>query len=205
MTDVVTFQAEARDRAGKGGARAVRRSGRIPAIIYGEKREPMMVSLDAVSVLRELKRPGFLSHVCEIALGRTTLRALPRDVQRDPVSDEVLHLDFLRFGAQSRVHVDVAVQFENEDKSPGLKKGVLNVVMRSVEVVCSPDAIPQHLSVDLTGLDIGDVIHAGTLKLPAGVELADADPDATVASIAAPSTGEAAAAEPAAEAEEAAG
>jgi large subunit ribosomal protein L25 len=77
--------------------------------------------------------------------------------------------------------------------------------MRSVEVVCSPDAIPQHLSVDLTGLDIGDVIHAGTLKLPAGVELADADPDATVASIAAPSTGEAAAAEPAAEAEEAAG
>jgi large subunit ribosomal protein L25 len=205
MTDVVTFQAEARDRAGKGGARAVRRAGRIPAIIYGEKREPMMVSLDAAEVLRELKRPGFLSHVCEIALDRKTVRALPREVQLDPVTDQVLHLDFLRFGAQSRVHVDVAVQFENEDKSPGLKKGVLNVVMRSVEVVCSPDAIPQHLSVDLTGLDIGDVIHAGALKLPAGVELADADPDATIASIAAPSTGETAAAEPAGEAEEAAG
>lgn len=205
MTDVVTFQAEARDRAGKGGARAVRRAGRIPAIIYGEKRAPMMVSLDAATVLRELKRPGFLSHVCEIALGRKTVRALPREVQRDPVTDQVLHLDFLRFGAQSRIHVDVPVQFENEDKSPGLKKGVLNVVMRSIEVVCSPDAIPQHLSVDLTGLDIGDVIHVGALPLPAGVELADADPDATIASIAAPSTGEVASAEPAAQAEETAG
>ncbi len=194
MTDTETLSAALRNRAGKGGARAVRREGRVPAVIYGNRQDARMISLDGAELTQQLRRPGFLTHVYEIDVDGAKERVLAREVQSDPVTGRPLHVDFMRFGAATKFTVAVEVRFENEAKSPGLKKGgVLNVVMREVELVCSPDAIPQFLSVDVAGLDIGDVVHIGALTLPAGVELAITDEDATVASIAAPTTEEVAA------------
>lgn len=187
MSDLLTLNAEIRSRAGTGGARETRRGGRIPAVIYGDAQDVLMISLDAGELGRHLRRPGFLTHVFEIDVGGNKERVLPRDVQQDPVSGRPLHVDFMRFGAGTKITVEVDIEFLNEDKAPGLKKGgVLNVVMRSIELVCRPDAIPQSVTVDLAGLDVGDVIHVGAVALPAGAELADTE--ATVASIAAPTT-----------------
>jgi large subunit ribosomal protein L25 len=189
MQEEVSLTAEERARRGKGGGRAARRAGLIPGIVYGNNIEPMPISVDAARLGLQLRRPGFFAHVLELDFGNRKERVLPRDVQLDPVTDRPLHVDFLRFSAQTKVHVDVAIVFDNEDKAPGVKKGgVLNVVMRSVEVVCKPDAIPEAFHIDLAGLDIGDVVHVDALRLPEGVEFAQIDPDATVASIAAPSS-----------------
>src|SRR5512134_179319 len=191
MSDVVSLAAELRGRAGKGGARENRRAGRIPAIIYGNKQQPVMIALDGSELLKHLRRPGFMAHVFEITVDGARERVLPREVQHDPVSGKPLHVDFMRFSAETRIHVEIEVKFENEDKSPGLKKGgVLNVVHHTVDLICSPDAIPESLTVDLTGLELGDVIHADAVRLPEGVELGEADPQATIASITAPSTAE---------------
>jgi large subunit ribosomal protein L25 len=191
MSNVVNLAAVLRDRAGKGGARENRRAGRIPAVIYGNKQQPVLIALDRVELLKHLRQPGFMAHVFEITIDGTRERVLPREVQHDPVSGKPLHVDFMRFGAETRIHVDVQVKFENEDKAPGLKKGgVLNVVHHTLDLICSPDAIPESLTVDLTGLELGDVIHANAIKLPEGVELGEDDPQATIASIAAPSTEE---------------
>lgn len=200
MPDVVSLAAELRGRAGKGGARESRRAGRIPAVIYGNKQEPVLIAIDGTELLKHLRRPGFMAHVFEITVAGARERVLPREVQHDPVSGKPLHVDFMRFGAETRIHVEVQVKFANEDKAPGLKKGgVLNVVHHTLDLVCSPDAIPESVTVDLTGLELGDVVHADAISLPEGVELGEDDPQATIASIAAPSTEEIAA--PAAEEE----
>ena len=200
MADVVTLAAEARGRAGKGGAREQRRAGRIPAVIYGDRQEPLMIALDSTEMLKQLRRPGFMAHVFEIVIGGRKERVLPREVQHDPVSGKPLHIDFMRFSASTRINVAVEVRFENEDKAPGLKKGgVLNVVHHTIELICKPDAIPEFIRVDLTGLEMGAVIHLDALTLPPDVEIGEDDPQATIASVAAPSTGEVA--EPAAEEE----
>lgn len=202
MPDVVSLTAELRGRAGKGGARENRRAGRIPAVIYGNKQEPVLIALDGAELLKHLRRPGFMAHVFEINVAGARERVLPREVQHDPVSGKPLHVDFMRFGAETRIHVEVRVTFANEDKAPGLKKGgVLNIVHHTLDLVCSPDAIPESVTVDLAGLELGDVIHADAISLPEGVELGEDDKQATIASIAAPSTEEIA--EPAAAEEEA--
>jgi large subunit ribosomal protein L25 len=191
MPDVVSLAAELRGRAGKGGARENRRAGRIPAVIYGNKQQPVLIAVDGTELLKHLRRPGFMAHVFEITIDGARERVLPREVQHDPVSGKPLHVDFMRFSAETRIHVEVEVKFENEDKAPGLKKGgVLNIVHHALDLICSPDAIPESLTVDLTGLELGDVIHADAIKLPEGVELGEDDPQATIASIAAPSTEE---------------
>jgi large subunit ribosomal protein L25 len=188
MAKHTVLAAELRERAGKGAARATRRAGRIPAVLYGNKLEPKMVSLDPVQLNLELSHPGFFGRVFEIDLGTEKFVVLPRDVQYHPLTDRPIHLDFLRFSAETRVHVEVAVDFQNEGASPGLKRGgVLNVVRRDVELICSPESIPESLVVDLTGLDIGDSIHISHVKLPEGVEPAIADRDFTIATIASPS------------------
>ena len=203
MADVFSLAAEVRGRAGKGGAREQRRAGRIPAIIYGNKQEPTMIALDGAEMLRHLRRPGFMTHVFEVVVDGRKERVLPREVQHDPVSGKPLHVDFMRFSATTKVNVEVEVRFENEEKSPGLKRGgVLNIVQHSIVLVCKPDAIPEYVTVDLDGLEMGDVVHLDAITLPDGVELAEDDPHATIASIAAPSTEEVA--EPEAEGEEAA-
>jgi large subunit ribosomal protein L25 len=177
-----------RDRAGKGAARAVRRAGRVPAVIYGDKKDPVMVSLEPRELRKQLNTGNFFATVysVEVADGDNE-RVLPRDVQFHPVKDETMHVDFLRVSKLTRTNVMVQCSFINEEDSPGLTRGgMLNVVRHEVEVVCGVDDIPDQFELDLTGLDIGDSIHAGVLKLPEGVELTIADRDFTIATIAAP-------------------
>jgi large subunit ribosomal protein L25 len=189
MSDTIPLTAEVRARAGKGGARETRRAGRIPAIIYGNRQEPMMIAVDEAQLNLQLRKPGFMAHVFEIELAGRKERVLPRDVQNDPVSGRPLHVDFMRFSAETRVTVAVEVRFVNDDKAPGLRLGgVLNVVQHSIDLVCRPDAIPEAITVDLTGLQLGDVIHLDGVSLPADVELGESDPKATIASIAAPTS-----------------
>ena len=135
MADVVTIEAEARARAGKGAARATRRAGKVPAVIYGAKQEPSLVALDPRAVLRELHRPGWQSRVYEIRNNGDATQVLIRDVQFHPVTDIPEHVDFQRLVTGERVRVSVPVHFENDGLSPGLKRGgVLNVVRHTVEV-----------------------------------------------------------------------
>ncbi len=187
MAQASTLNAELRERAGKGAARALRRAGRIPAVIYGNKQAPVIITLDPLELSRELKGPGFFSRVFELEVGGDKHRVLPRDMQLHPVTDVPLHVDFMRFSAKTRLNIDVAVVFENEEESPGIKSGgVLNIVRHSIELLCSPDNIPESLNVDLAGLEVGDSVHISAIKLPEDVELTITDRDFTIATIAAP-------------------
>lgn len=187
MSQVISIAAEIRERAGKGAARATRRTGRVPAVIYGNKQDPVMISLDPVELNHQLDGPGFFSRVFEVAVSGDKHKVLARDLQLDPVTDRPIHVDFMRFSATTRVNIDVAMAFVNEEASPGLKRGgVLNIVRHTVEMLCAPDGIPEQIELDLTGLEIGDSIHAGVLELPEGVELIISDRDFTIATIAAP-------------------
>ena len=189
MSEQTVISAEMRDRAGKGAARAVRRAGRVPAVIYGDKKDPVMISLEPRELRKQLHTGHFFATVYTVEItGGETLRVLPRDVQFHPVRDETLHVDFLRVSKATRTNVMVPCGFVNEEDSPGIKRGgLLNIVRHEVEVICGIDDIPDHFDLDLTGLDIGDSIHASALKLPDGVELTITDRDFTIATIAAPS------------------
>ena len=187
MVDIFTLTAEIRDRAGKGAARGIRRMGRVPAVIYGDKQETLMITLEPKELERELLKPGFFTHLYDVKINGSAHRVLPRDVQLDPVKDRPLHVDFLRVSADSTIRVNVPVNFINHGQSPGLKRGgVLNVVRHEVEMVCRADAIPDHLTVDLTGHDIGSSIHISMIAIPEGARPAIRDRDFTVATVAAP-------------------
>ena len=187
MSDIESMPAETRERAGKGPARAVRRAGRVPGVVYGAKKEPLMISLDPRDLVRGLRTGSFMATIYDLQVGGRKERVLPRDVQFHPVTDAPLHVDFLRVSASSKVTVDVPVEFLNEEESPGLKRGgLLNVVRHGIELNCQADSIPQSIQVDLTGLDIGDSIHISMVTLPEGVEPTITDRDFTVATIAAP-------------------
>jgi large subunit ribosomal protein L25 len=187
MADIQTLTAEVRDRAGKGAARTVRRAGRVPAVIYGNKETPMMITLEPRELERELQKPGFFTHLFDVKVDGSAHRVLPRDVQLDPVKDRPLHVDFLRVSAGSTIRVNVPVQFINHAQSPGLKRGgVLNVVRHEVEMLCRADSIPDRLTVDLAGLDIGSSIHISMIAIPEGARPTIRDRDFTVATVAAP-------------------
>ena len=187
MSNAVVINAEVRDRAGKGAARAVRRAGRVPAVIYGGKKEPTIITLDPRDVVKGVETGEFFSTIYELELESGNERVLPRDLQVHPINDLPQHLDFLRVTADTRVTVEVPVNFHNEEESPGLKRGgVLNVVRYAVEVNCSAEAIPASFDLDLTGLEIGEGLHSSSLVLPSGVELTITDRDFTIASVAAP-------------------
>lgn len=184
-----TLAAEARLRNGKGGAREARRGGRVPGVVYGAGQDPQMISVEGKELERHLHRAGFFSRVYDLSLAGKSQKVLPREVQNHPVSGKPLHVDFLRVSATSEITLDIEVVFENTEKCPGLKQGgVLNVVMHAIEVTCRPDAIPEKLIVDLSTLEIGDVVHLGSVALPAGVRISGADSGATIASIAAPTS-----------------
>ena len=202
MADITALSAERRERAGKGAARATRRSGRVPAVIYGNKQDAVLISLEPIELQKQLRGHGFFSRVFEIAVDGETHRVLARDLQQDPVSGEPIHVDFMRFGATTRFNVEVPVVFENEDTCPGLKKGgVLNVVRHAIEVIARPDAIPDSITVDLAGVDVGESIHVSAVTIPPDVDLAIDDRDFTIATIAAPSAMAAETADEGAEAE----
>jgi large subunit ribosomal protein L25 len=187
MAAVETISAEARDRAGKGPAREARRNGRVPAVIYGDKKEPTLISLDPKQIDKLIHKKTFYATLLDLDLAGTKHRVLPRDVQFDPVTDRTLHIDFQRIGKDTKVHVNVPVVVKNELASPGLKRGgVLNLVRHEIEFICSPEAIPQAIEVDLTGLEIGGSIHSSALKLPENATIAVRERDFTVVSIGAP-------------------
>jgi large subunit ribosomal protein L25 len=187
MVETTTVVAELRDRAGKGAARATRRAGRVPAVIYGNKQDPVMISLEPIQLRKELDSGYFYTRIYEIEAGDKKERVLPRDVQFHPVTDVPMHIDFMRFGPKTKFNVEVSVEFINEEECPGLREGgVLNVVRYSVELRCSPDAIPESITADLTGYEIGDSLHISEITLPEGVTPTITDRDFTVATIATP-------------------
>lgn len=187
MADIMTLSAEARPRSGKGTAREARRNGRIPAIIYGNKEEPLAITVERKLLVQELGKSGFFISLLDVDVDGTKHRVLPRDTQYHPVTDVPMHVDFLRYSADRKITVEVPVHFQNEEESPGLKAGgVINIVRHAIEVLCTADQIPDGFEVDLAGLEIGDSVHASTLALPQGVELTITDRDFTIATIAAP-------------------
>ena len=189
MSETLTLSAETRDRAGKGASRALRREGRTPAVIYGGNEAPVAIHLEEKALNKALGTGHFFNSVVELTVDGQTLRTLPKDVAFHPVSDRPLHADFFRISKDSVVHVDVPVVFINEAKSPGLKKGgILNVVRHELEMICSPDAIPDDIIVDVSGYEVGDSIHISHVKLPQGVESGITDRDFTIATIVAPSS-----------------
>lgn len=187
MAEAQTLSAMARDKGGKGAARAIRRDGLVPAVIYGDKKTPELVSVALREVTKLYQTGTFMSHLLDIEVNGKKTRVIPRDVQLDPVRDFVIHVDFLRLGKGATINVDVPVYFLNEEASPGLKAGgVLNIVRHEVELSCPADSIPESIDIDLTGLEMGDAIHISHVKLPAGVKPVIADRDFTIATIATP-------------------
>ncbi|MEO7603310.1 MAG: 50S ribosomal protein L25/general stress protein Ctc [Sphingomicrobium sp.] len=188
MSEQLTLPAETRDRAGKGASRALRRDGRVPAVIYGEKKEPLAIHVEEKLLHKMLRTGHFMNSVIMVDVGGKPNRTLPKAVDFHPVSSRPIHVDFLRIGEHTKVTVAVPVRFDNDEASPGLKRGgVLNVVQHEIELVCDAASIPEALHIDLTGLEIGDSIHISQVKLPDGVKPSIEDRDFTVATIVAPS------------------
>ena len=197
MANFVTIEAEARERAGKGAARASRRAGMVPAVIYGAKQTPTLIQLDPRIVVRELTRGGWKSRLYEINIAGAPARALMREVQFHPVSDKAIHVDFQRLAPGERIRVAVTVQFQNEATSPGLKKGgVLNVVRHSVEVLADPESVPDFFQADLAALDINDNVRFGDLQGTEGVSPVITGRDFVIATVAPPTKGAEPAADP---------
>ena len=186
MAETSELNAKLRESAGKGAARAIRREGRVPAVIYGDKKDPETISLDFVDVFKALNTGSFLSTVYKINIeGGGQTRVIPRDIQVDPIKDFPMHVDFLRISKDAMLVVEIAVNFIGEEECPGMKRGgVLNIVRHEIEVSAPADAIPDEIVADISELEIGDTLHASSLKLPTGVELTITDRDFTVASIA---------------------
>ena len=188
MSEQLTLPAEARNRAGKGASRALRREGRVPAVIYGEKREPLSIHVEEKLLSRMLSTGHFMNSVVMIDVAGDATRTLPKAIDFHPVSSRPVHVDFLRISEHTKVHVAVPVRFDNEEASPGLKRGgVLNVVQHELELICDAASIPSEIHIPLDGLEIGDSVHISAVKLPEGVNPVNMDEDFTVATIVAPS------------------
>jgi large subunit ribosomal protein L25 len=188
MSDALNLPAEARERAGKGASRALRREGRVPAVIYGGKEEPTPIHVEAKELIRQLMTGHFMNSIVNIEIDGKTVRTLPKDVALHPVTDRPEHVDFLRLSKDAKVEVQIPVIFINEEKSPGLKKGgVLNVVRHELDLICAADKIPSEIEIDVTGKEVGDSIHISEIALPEGSESAITDRDFTVATLVAPS------------------
>jgi large subunit ribosomal protein L25 len=188
MSEQLTLPAEARQRAGKGASRALRREGRVPAVIYGEKQEPLSVHLEEKLLMKMMSNGHFMNTVVMVDVGGKANRTLPKDVQFHPVTSRPIHVDFLRIGEHAQVNVNVPVNFIDEEEAPGLKRGgVLNVVRHDLELVCDAARIPDQITISLAGLDIGDAIHISQVSLPEGSKSAIDDRDFTVATVVAPS------------------
>jgi large subunit ribosomal protein L25 len=188
MSEQLTLPAEARDRAGKGASRALRREGRVPAVIYGQKNEPLSIHVEEKLLSKMLSTGHFMNSVIMVDVAGKPTRTLPKAIDFHPVTSRPIHVDFLRISEHTKVTVAVPVRFDNEDASPGLKRGgVLNVVSHELELVCDAASIPNEIHIPLDGLDIGDAVHISHDKLPDGVMPSNQDEDFTVATIVAPS------------------
>lgn len=189
MSEQLTLSAETRERAGKGASRAMRREGRVPAVVYGNKEEALAIHVEEKALMKALNGGHFMNSVVMIDVGGTTARTLPKDVQFHPVTDRPLHVDFLRISEHSQVQVAVPIRFTGEEESRGLKRGgVLNAVRHELELVCDAAEIPDEIEISLAGLDIGDSLHISAVTLPKGSSSAITDRDFTIATIV-PSSG----------------
>ena len=187
MSESYTVKAEAREKVGKGAARHLRRNNMVPAVIYGDKQAPLSIAVPYKETFLKLHAGGFLTTIVNIDLNGQQIQVLPKDYQLDVVKDTLVHIDYLRVSARTVVTVRIPVHFENEDVAPGIKAndGVLNVVHHDIEVECPAQSIPESFTVDLTGLEIGEAVHASALKLPNGVSLTT-DEDFVIATIVPP-------------------
>ena len=188
MSEQLTLPAETRERAGKGASRALRRDGRVPAVVYGEKKEPLSIHVEEKLLSKMLSTGHFMNSVVMIDVAGKPHRTLPKAIDFHPVSSRPIHVDFLRIGEHTKVTVNVPVRFDNEEASPGLKRGgVLNVVQHELELHCDAAKIPDEIHVALDGLEIGDSIHISNITLPEGSTAAIDDRDFTIATVVAPS------------------
>jgi len=190
MAETDVFHCDVRERAGTGGARATRREGWVPGVLYGGGESPVAIKLKFIEVSKAYKAGRMKAHLANIdVVGEDGLQpVIAREVQTDPVKDFPTHVDLLRVDTKTRINVEIPVHFLNEEESPGLKRGgVLNIVRHTIEVIAPATAIPEFFDIDVTGLDIGDAIHVSAITLPGGVTLTVTDRDFTVATIAAPS------------------
>ena len=184
MSDTLTLSAETRDRAGKGASRALRREGRVPAVIYGNKADPAGIHVSERELTKMLMTGHFFNSVVMINGERT----LPKDVAFDVVTDRPIHVDFLRIGEHSSVHVNVPIHFTDEELAPGIKRGgVLNIVRHELELICDAAEIPSEITISLKGVEVGDSIHISAVELPKGAKSAIDDRDFTIATVVAPS------------------
>ena len=188
MADIVTIVAEPRERVGKGASRASRRAGKVPAVIYGDNKEPEAIQIPQNEIIRLLNRGGFMSHTFEVQVGKKTTTVLPRDLQLHPVSDMPMHIDFLRLGKGAVVTMEVPIKVVGEEQSAGLKRGgVINYTRHEIEVHVPANAIPEYIEVSVADLDINEAVKISDVKLPKGVEPTITDRDFTICAIVAPS------------------
>jgi len=186
MSKTYSLGATARNKSGKGASRATRRQGRVPAVIYGNGQAPTNISLDPLELNKALHRTGFFASLVDLKLDKGNQLVLPRDVQFHPVTDNPIHVDFMRVGSDTVLTVAVPVQFLNDTTCPGIKRGgVLNIVRHEIEVTCRADNIPNKLVADLAAMDIGDSLHISAIQLPDGVKPTIAR-DFTIATVVAP-------------------
>ncbi|MDB5707936.1 MAG: ribosomal protein L25/ral stress protein Ctc [Sphingomonas bacterium] len=188
MSEQLTLAAETREQVGKGASRSLRREGRVPAVVYGNKQEPLAIHVEEKALMRLLMTGHFMNSVVMIENGKTPIRTLPKDVAFDVVTDRPVHVDFLRIGEHTTVHVNVPVVFTDEEESKGIKRGgVLNVVRHELELICDAADIPGEIQISLKGTVVGDSIHISQVKLPKGAKSAIDDRDFTIATLIAPS------------------
>jgi large subunit ribosomal protein L25 len=184
MSETLTLSAETRDRVGKGASRALRREGRVPAVIYGNNEAPKSIHLAERELQKLLNTGHFFNSVVMIEGERT----LPKDVTFHPVSDRPVHVDFLRISEHATVTVDVPIVFVDEEEAPGIKRGgVLNVVRHELQLVVDAAEIPDQIEISLKGLEVGDSLHISAVALPKGATPAITDRDFTIATVVAPS------------------
>ncbi len=172
MSSIVTFEAAERARAGTGGARATRRQGSVPGVIYGGDGEPRLMSMERRLAEKLIRKPGLFSSVIDLQIGDSTERVLPRDVQLDPVKDLPIHLDFMRVTDETMLVVNVRIKFINHAGSPGLKRGgILNVVTSSLKVRCKVSSMPEVLVIDLNGRALGESMQVDAIQPVEGAEI----------------------------------
>ena len=164
--------AEPRSELGTGASRRLRRRGKLPGVLYGAARDPVSLTLDANRLGRQMESEAFFTHLLVVKVGDEESQAVVKAVQRDPATDQVLHVDLLRVSSTEELRMRAPLHFVGEEESPGRRHGgVISHLMVDVEIACLPDLLPEYIEVDLSGLDVGDSLHLSELRMPEGVRL----------------------------------